>query len=135
MPVIDSSVYASVVVKDEFYDECRKYMIAEKATLDLAFAEAGNVVWKHMKMGRITEKDAVKRTEALKRLINTSKVYSTESYLVDAVRLAVEYDVSVYDALFISLAVRLNEKLVTTDSKLYNKIRETDLARFVECIR
>jgi len=132
MPVIDSSVYASVVVKDEFYGECKKYMVVKKVTLDLAFAEAGNVIWKHVKMGRI--KDAVKRAEVLKRLINTSKVYGSKDFLIDAVKLAVKYDIAVYDALFVALAQRLNDKLVTTDRKLWEKLKDSDISHLVECL-
>jgi len=134
MPVIDSNVYASVVVKDEFYEKCKKYMLTSKATLDLAFAEAGNVIWKHVKMGRIKAEDAVKRAEVLKRLINTSKVYESKDFLVDAVKLAVKYDVTVYDALFVALAQRLNDKLVTTDRKLWEKLKDSDISHLVECL-
>jgi len=100
MPVIDSNVYASVIVKDEFYEWCKRYMLTKKITLDLAFAEAGNVIWKHVKMGRINAEDAVKRAKVLKRLIDTSKVYESKDFLVEAIELAVKYDITVYDALF-----------------------------------
>jgi predicted nucleic acid-binding protein len=135
MPVIDSSVYASVIVKDEFYEECKKYMITNKSTLDLAFAEVGNVLWKHVKMGRIKAEEVVNRAEMLKRLINTSRVYKTENYLIKAIELAVKYDITVYDALFITLALNLNEKLVTTDKKLWNRLKDTELSNVIECIR
>ena len=134
MPVIDSNVYASVIVNDEFYEKCKEYMLTKKVTLDLAFAEAGNVVWKHVKMGRIKEEDAVKRAEVLKRLINTSKVYESKDFLVEAVELAVKYDVTVYDALFVALAQRLNDKLVTTDRKLWEKLKDTDVSHLIECL-
>lgn len=134
MPIIDSSIYASVVVKDEFYDDCKKYMTSKKATLDLAFAEAGNVVWKHVKIGRIAAEEAVDRARVLRRLINTSKIFKAEEILDEAVKLAVDHDITVYDALFIALAIKLNERLVTTDRRLYDKIKETNLGRFVECI-
>lgn len=134
MPVIDSSVYASVVVKDEFYEECKKYMLTKKVTLDLAFAEAGNAIWKHVKMGKIKAEDAVKRAEVLKRLINTSKVYESKDFLVEAVELAVKYDVTVYDALFVALAQRLNNKLITTDRKLWEKLKDTDVSHLIECL-
>lgn len=134
MPVIDSSIFASVVVKDEFYSDCKKYMTTRKATLDLAFAEAGNVIWKHVKMGRIVAEDAANRTGLLRRLINTSKIFKAEEILEEAVKLAVDHDVTVYDALFITLAMKLEDRLVTTDRKLYDKLKETGLERFIECI-
>ena len=134
MPIIDSSVYASVVVKDEFYEDCKRYMVMRKVTLDLAFAEAGNVIWKHVKMGRIKPEDAVRRSEVLRKLINTSKVYRSEDFLVEAVELAVKCDITVYDALFLALALKLNDKLVTTDRKLYEKLKDTDISHIVKCI-
>ena len=134
MPVIDSSVFAGVIVKDEFYDDCRKYMLSRKATLDLAFAEAGNVLWKHIKMGRIAAEEAADRADLLRKLINTSKVFRAEDCLVESVKLAVDYGVTVYDAFFIVLAMKLNDRLVTTDRKLYDKVKGTELERFVECI-
>lgn len=134
MPVIDSNVYASVIVKDEFYERCKKYMLTKKITLDLAFAEAGNVVWKHMKMGRIGAEDAVRRAEILKRLVDTSKVYESKDFLVKAVELAVKYDITVYDALFVALAQKLNDKLVTTDRKLWEKLKNTDVSHLIECL-
>ena len=74
------------------------------ATLDLAFAVAGNVIWKHVKMGRIKAEDTVKRAEVLKKLINMSKVYESKDFLVEAVELVVKYDITVYDTLFVALA-------------------------------
>jgi len=135
MPVIDSGVYASVIVKDEFYEVCRKYMPQKKSTLDLAFAEAGNVIWKHVKMGRIDASEVTKRAEMLRKLVNTSRVYRVEDCIVEAAKLAVGHDVTVYDALFIALAVKLNTKLITTDEKLYDKVNGTGLERFVECVK
>ncbi|MET1125082.1 MAG: type II toxin-antitoxin system VapC family toxin [Archaeoglobaceae archaeon] len=134
MPVIDSNVYASVVVKDEFYEKCKEYMLMKKVTLDLAFAEAGNVIWKHVRMGRIKREDALKRAEALKRLISTSEVYESKDFLVEAVESAVKYDITVYDALFLVLTKKLNEELVTTDQKLWEKLKYTDASHLIKCL-
>ncbi len=134
MVVIDSGVFASVIVKDEFYEDCKKYMLTKKSTLDLAFAEAGNVIWKHVKMGRIKPEDAIKRAEVLKRLVNTSKIYKAEDFLIDAIKLAVEYNLTIYDALFVALAIKLNDKLTTTDRKLYEKLENTKISNVIMCI-
>jgi predicted nucleic acid-binding protein len=48
--------------------------------------------------------------------------------------LAVKYDVTVYDALFVALAQRLNDKLVTTDRKLWEKLKDTDVSHLIECL-
>ncbi len=135
MIVIDSSVFASLIVKDEFYEVCKKFVTGRKATVDLAYAEVGNVLWKHVKIGRIPVEEVAKRVELLVMMIGTSKVFKTKELLPDAVKLAVNYGVTVYDALFVSLALKLNAELVTTDSKLYEKLRGTGLENHVKLIR
>ncbi len=134
MPVIDSGIFASNMVKDEFYEHSKKYLRGKKSTLDFSFAEAGNVIWKHVQMGRINRTGVKKRAELLRALIHTSEIYKAESYLIEALNLAIDYNITVYDALFIALAMNLNEKLITTDKKLYTKIKESHLEQFVECV-
>jgi len=85
-------------------------------------------------MGRIKAEDAVKRAEVLKRLINTSKVYESKDLLVEALELTVKYDVTVYDAIFVALAQRLNDKLITADRKLWEKLKDTDVSHLIECL-
>ncbi len=134
MIVADSSVFASVVVKDEFYEVCRKYLTERKVTLDLAFAEAANVLWKHVKMGRIPVGEVSRRAELLMRLINTAKVFRVEEVLLDAVELAVDCDVTIYDALFVALAEKLGARLVTTDAKLCERLKGTNLETLIELV-
>ena len=49
--VVDSSVFASIMVKDEFYgralDFVRRFQ-GKVATVDLAVVEVANVLWKHV---------------------------------------------------------------------------------------
>jgi len=48
MLVLDSSIYASIIVKDEFYEACKELVRQRSATLDLSFDESANVIWKHI---------------------------------------------------------------------------------------
>ncbi|BBG25100.1 Ribonuclease VapC3 [Sulfuracidifex tepidarius] len=47
------------------------------------------------------------------------KIISQEEYLIDAFRIAIEEKITVYDALFISLAKTKGIELVTCDRKQY----------------
>ncbi|MGB9717957.1 MAG: hypothetical protein ACPL4E_05885 [Thermoproteota archaeon] len=51
MQVLNSSVFASILVKDEFYDAARSFvkksLRQENFTLELAFMEVANALWKH----------------------------------------------------------------------------------------
>ncbi len=134
MIVADSSVFASVIVKDEFYDVCKRVVTSKKATVDLAYAETANVLWKHVKMGRIPPEEVDRRVELLRKLIGTSRVFRVEELMTDAVGLAVDSNITVYDALFVALAVKLNTKLITTDRKLVEGLKGTKLETFMELV-
>ncbi|MGC9131843.1 MAG: type II toxin-antitoxin system VapC family toxin [Pyrobaculum sp.] len=123
MIVVDSSVFASVVVKDEFYDRCRLYVArGDKATVDIAYAEVANVVWKHVKMGRIPASEAAYRVRLANKIISSAKVYRSIDLLEEAVETAVTHGVAVYDALYLTLAVKLGAKLATTDRSLAERL-------------
>ncbi|MCD6244854.1 MAG: type II toxin-antitoxin system VapC family toxin [Candidatus Korarchaeota archaeon] len=130
MLVIDSSIFASVIVKDEFYEKCKEYLSVDRATVDIAFAEAGNVLWKHVRMGRIEKEEVERRTELLRALIRASRVYGSDELLPPSMKLAVNHGITIYDALFLSLALQLDTNLVTTDRKLYERL-SPDLRRRV----
>ena len=126
MLVLDSSIFASVVVKDEFYEKCKGLVMRPSATLDLSFAESANVLWKHIYLlGRIAKGEAAKRAELLTALIRSSDVYSSGDFTVKALEIALECGVTIYDALFLALAMELRTKLATTDEGLYNKLKDT----------
>ena len=131
MLVIDSSVFASVIVKDEFHEVSKGYMLADKATVDIAFAEAGNVLWKHVRMGRIKRREAGKRVRLLMALIESSEVYRSADLLSSALEMAVEIGITVYDSLFLSLAVELDTSLVTADRELYERLPDSLRERIV----
>lgn len=96
MIVADSSVFASVIVKDEFYDVCKRVVTSKKGTVDLAYAETANVLWKHVKIGRIPPGEVDRRVELLRKLIGTSRVFRVEELMTDAVGLAVDSNITVY---------------------------------------
>lgn len=134
MIVIDSSVFASVVVKDELHEKCRAYLLQEdKATVDIAYAEVANVVWKHVKMGRIGASEVARRVQLAKRLIGSARVFRGAELVEMAIDIAVKNDVAVYDALFIALAASLGAKLVTTDKALVKRL-SADARRLVELV-
>ncbi len=89
MLVNDSSALASVVAKDEFYDESEGYMLRERTTADIAFAEVASVPQKHIKMGRIgadVRSVDVKGCPGMKALphVDHEKVFRNARTLLDA---------------------------------------------------
>lgn len=131
MLVLDSSIYASIIVKDEFHEACKELVRQRSATLDLSFAESANVIWKHIyQLKRIPSEEADMRAEMLVKLIKYSKIYPSSDFLPEATAIAVKYGITVYDSLFITLAKTLDVKFATTDEKLRKRLGKTELRNF-----
>jgi predicted nucleic acid-binding protein len=121
--VVDSSVFASIMVKDEFYgralDFVRRFQ-GKVATVDLAVVEVANALWKHVYLARRIREDAYAALKgAIKPLIySTASVFRADELLEDALDGAVRLGITVYDSLYVTLALREGCKLATFDEKL-----------------
>ena len=51
--------------------------------------------------------------------------------LKDAADLAKQYDITVYDAVFVSLAKLIDAIFITADKKLYEKIKKLKFVKFI----
>ncbi|MFO7967169.1 MAG: type II toxin-antitoxin system VapC family toxin [Archaeoglobaceae archaeon] len=67
-------------------------------------------------------------------ITNVCKVEQMENILPPAFKLALKNEITVYDALFIKLAIDLDGVMVTTDRKLSNKINESSISKFADCV-
>lgn len=93
---------------------------------DLIWAEAGNVLWKRVTSGAVSPDNAQALLRDLRRFpITTHPLIS----LVDsALELAVSFGRTVYDSLYIALALSRQCQLVTADRRLYNSLTRGPLA-------
>ncbi len=85
---------------------------------DLFWAELGNVLWKAVRRGRCTQESAEAALEAIRErsLPTTSSVQLVES----ALAIACTFDRSVYDCLYVALAVQTKGQFITADQRLAN---------------
>ena len=85
---------------------------------DLIWAECANIFWKAARQGRCSPKTAEEAILALRnRNLPTT---SSHSLLPEAFSLAATFDRTVYDSLYVALAIRLKADLVTADERLAN---------------
>jgi predicted nucleic acid-binding protein len=90
------------------------------AVPDLFWAECANILWKAVRQGRWTRSAA---EEAILALQNRSlPTTSSLELLADAFSIAETFDRTVYDGLYVALAVRLKAELVTADERLANAL-------------
>ena len=123
--ILDSSVIAAIFFKEDSSEKAE--MAAENyklITVDLAIAEVANVAWKRVVFFDESKEIALK---ALRRgidfITSVCEVISTQKLLEDAFEIAIEDKITIYDSLFIAASERENVPLLTTDRKLYEKVK------------
>lgn len=116
--VVDASVVLKWFVPEIHSDAARRLLAAAHQYLapDLLFAEAGNAIWKKVLRGQLTANEGQGLVADLCKV--AVDIVSTRGLLNDAHALAVTTGVTVYDAMYLALAVRLNTQLISADDRL-----------------
>lgn len=128
----DLVVDASVAIKwflPEIHGEAALRLLEGQYTLrapDLIFSEFGNVLWKRFRKGQISRKEAIVTTEALLAL--PLQVESSQSLIPAALEIACSAHRTVYDSLYLAVAIAHQCRVVTADSKLHNALKRGALS-------
>jgi predicted nucleic acid-binding protein len=88
---------------------------------DLLFAEVGNAVWKRVRRGELSSEEGQQLIADLAEV--TVETLATRGLVSDACAIAMASRQTVYDSLYLALAVRLDTQLVTADRRLENGAR------------
>ena len=140
--VLDASAVVKWFVKEDEFEEMRRIrdLIIEnevKAYVpSLLFIEVSNAL---RYTEGLTPEDVVKAINALRKL--KLEVINNSELLEDAIRIAFEKEITVYDSIYLSLARRVNGTLITYDKELLDKGKDIAmkagmfLKRFYEQIR
>ena len=123
--ILDSSVIAAIFFKEDSSGKAERAAANyELITVDLALAEVANVAWKRAMFFNESKAVALK---ALRRgidfITSVCEVISTQKLLEDAFEIAISDKITIYDSLFIAASEREKVPLLTTDGKLYEKIK------------
>jgi predicted nucleic acid-binding protein len=111
--VIDASVIAKLIMREEDYVEAAKEVEADGETLDLAILEVANVILKYHKREMLSAQEARERFEELKELSETLIIIDFKKFLEQAFETAMATNLTIYDSLYIVSS----NKLVTSDVK------------------
>jgi predicted nucleic acid-binding protein len=97
---------------------------------DLIYPEIGNTLWRKY---RLKELSASEVKEILESVISLPiKIEPSKPFIPLAVELSVMYNVSVYDAIYVSLAKIYETRLLTSDKKIVKVIEKTPLVNNIE---
>lgn len=97
---------------------------------DLIVPELGNVLWKKVQWGEITAADAHRVAGAWVEACPV-RILASAPYLSAALEIALRHGRTVYDALYLALAVERAGRYVSADDRLVHALAGTELASVV----
>ena len=128
--VVDASVVVKWFFPEEHSDAARRLLAARRYALlapDLIWSEAGNAVWKRVRRGELAADEASQIAADLIRLPLTTT--GTHGLAAAALELALATGRTVYDCMYLALAIDRECRLVTADERFVNALATTPLAR------
>jgi predicted nucleic acid-binding protein len=102
------------------------------AAPDLIRAEMGNIVWKLHTRGTLDTDEALDMIEHF--LSMPLEVYDSASLLAPALDIAMATHRTVYDSLYLALAVELDGTVITADERWAQALAGSPFARFLRLL-
>jgi len=122
--VIDTGIVAKLFLREE-YSAAAQRAVAQARLLsapDLLWIECASVLRKRVMGGEISAPDAAALLREILRLpVDT---YPSWSLIRPALQIALETGRTVYDCMYVALAVQQDGVLLTADERLYNALRK-----------
>lgn len=126
--VVDANVAVKWFLPQVSADAARRLFTSDHSLLvpDLLFPEVGNILWKEVRFGLGTAEEA--------RLIITGlnalplQVYPSKPLMPLAINIALQTQRTVYDSLYLALAMTEGCQMVTADKKFYNALKTSTFA-------
>lgn len=129
--VIDASVAGKWFTQEDNAEDARRLLNVsyEFHTPDFFLLEMDSIFCKWIRRGVISKTDADEAREALRQ--TPVKTYPFEKLRDSAYSLANQTTCSLYDCLYLCLAIRLNAQMVTADRRLCDALADGPLAEHV----
>ncbi|WP_414624477.1 type II toxin-antitoxin system VapC family toxin [Calothrix sp. CCY 0018] len=126
--VVDASVAIKWFLPQLYADNARLLLTNNHNLLapDLIFPEVGNILWKEVRFGLATAQEAKTVITAFSAL--PLQIYASKPLMSIAIDTALQTQRTVYDCLYLSLAVSEECQMVTADKKFYNALKNTHFA-------
>lgn len=130
--VIDASVAAKWVVPEADSAIAESLLDDELHTPDLLLPEASNILWKKQTRGELaaTTVDAAARWLMQVPL----HVYASDLLMLRSLALASRLQHPAYDCFYLSLAERVQCRLVTADRRLFLRCQQADVPELRELV-
>lgn len=132
--VVDASVAAKWFFPEQHARAALRLLDGKHRLLapDLIRSEFGNVAWKNHRRGLITTDEAAEIMHQF--LLLPLEIYDSDTLIVSAVELAMATGRTVYDSLYVALAIDSKAVFVTADQRLANALAKGPLTRHVRLL-
>ncbi len=128
MIVIDASALTKFVLKEEGWEEVTPYLKTGAVSIDLVIKEVANAVWKKFKQGAVSIKEAKIILQALKEIVEkVIKIEGELNYIDEAVKIAFNRNITIYDSLYIAMAKIKGLNLLTMDENQANAAKAENI--------
>lgn len=129
--VVDASVAAKWLFAEPHSEQAAALLTGgeDLLTVDLLFAEVGNVAWKKLGRESLSYQDAAHALADLREIALT--VHPVAELMEQALKIAQDHKRSFYDASYLALAVREGAPLITADLRFYNALKDSKLAKHI----
>ena len=133
--VIDASVLIKFYIPEILSDEAEGLLTrVEQGDVmlfapDLIYPEVGNILWKKQRMKELTRSEVEEITDAIMSL--PLKIETSKLLLPLAIDIGTAYGITIYDAIYVSMARIYETKMMTADKKLADAMAKTDLKEYV----
>jgi predicted nucleic acid-binding protein len=134
--VIDASVIIKAYVPEILSDKAEEVMArvadGDLALLapDLLYPETGNILWKKHRLHELALAEVDEIVDALSSL--PIKVEESRTVMPLAVDIAIHTGITVYDAMYVTVARIYETKLITADRKLVERLATTEFSKYVQ---
>jgi predicted nucleic acid-binding protein len=131
MIVVDASVVVHWLIPGIFTEAALRLLESERRFIapDLLIAEVGNAIWKIHRQRLLTRDEANAAIDSL--AASPIALKPGPQLIQSAFLIAAELDRSVYDSLYLALAVAADAPFVTADRKLLNAVARTEIHQHV----
>ena len=114
--VVDASALAAFILREEGWRELAKHL-AHAVSPEHVVKEVANAIWRATRLrGFLSEEEAWKAYALLRRMVGRNLLLEPElRYLDKALEISMKQGVTVYDALYLALALEKGLPLLTLD--------------------
>jgi predicted nucleic acid-binding protein len=129
--VVDANIVGCWFLKEPEANLANRFLreITSLTAPDLLIMECASVFAQKTRVGAITRDDAALFLRELRRFV--PEIVNSGDLVPAAMALAMEYDHTVYDCVYLSLAMRLHTTVVTLDRRFQQRFSATPHARHI----